>query len=259
MNRDELKHSGLLDQYVLGLLGPERSGEVEQMIAEDPFLQQEVDRLRKELTAYADFHDIAPPPSGRGPRTAEEFQDLDHEMITAMVEHNHSLNIWRYVLLAVCLLLIGTSGYLFRLKEEYRGDLVTERALRAQDHASYETDLYSIEQGLTASGVDSLTTVEGSLSTGGQVHVHFLSWARVALLDLTDAPPPAEGHVYVIYPASDTEFAPHQQVVRTDEIQNLRTVRLSADDNQIRIYDWDSTKSAEPNYGDKPLSVILLP
>ena len=66
-----------------------------------------------------------------------------------MMEHNHTLNIWRYVLMAACLLLIGVAGYLFRLKEEIRGQLVTERALHAQDEASYHRDMLRGREALT--------------------------------------------------------------------------------------------------------------
>ena len=67
MSREELKRSGLLDQYVLGLLDPERAAEVERMLEGDPLLVQEVDRLRQDLNSYADARSIGPP-GRRSPR-----------------------------------------------------------------------------------------------------------------------------------------------------------------------------------------------
>ncbi|THH37531.1 hypothetical protein [Neolewinella litorea] len=259
MNREELKRSGLLDQYVLGLLEPERNAEVEQMIAEDPFLAQEVDRLRDDLNAYADARDITPPPSGRTPRTAQEFQDLDHEMITAMMEHNHTLNIWRYVLIGVCLLLIGVSGFLFRLKEEIRSDLVTERSLHAQDEASYRMDLENNRAALEAyvSNWDSLKTVNRSLDTGS-VQVHLLPWAGVMLVDLTNMAAPAPGWAYYIYPASARSVTGPPEIVTAHEIGNLHAVELSDKFDHLRIYQWETGHAAKPKSGEEPITVIPL-
>lgn len=227
------------------------------MIAEDPQLQQEVNRLRQELNDYADAYDIAPPPSGRGPRTPEEFQDLDHEMINAMVERNHTLNIWRYVLLAACLLLIGVSGYLFRLKEEFRADLITERALHAQDAANHQLELADTRE-LAHDHVDSLTTLTKAVA-GGAVRVHFLPWARVALVDLAGAPPPPTGHSYFIYTAGKGHLSSMASVVMPEEQENWRTIRLTDNQREIRIYDWETAKATEPKYEDSALAVILLP
>ncbi len=258
MNRDELKQSGLLDQYVLGLLGPERNSEVEQLMEEDPFLAQEVERLRKELNSYVDSYDIAPPPSGRGPRTAQEFQDLDHEMITAMVERNHSLNLWRYVLLAVCLVLIGLSGYLFRLKEGHRGDLVTEQALRAQDHASHQLELRRRSAAALQVSDDSMSTHRFRFHNA-EIRTYFLPWAGIALLDLNDVPRPAAGHDYYLFPASEREMGTLPEVIHADDSERWRTVQLTENQDRIRIYDWDMAAHTEPKYSDQPDLVILLP
>lgn len=259
MNREELKRSGMLDQYVLGLLGPERNAEVEQMIAEDPFLAQEVDRLRKDLNAYADARDITPPPGGRTPRTAQEFLDLDHEMITSMMEHNHTLNIWRYVLLGICLLLIGVSGYLFRLKEEYRAELVTERSLHAQDEASYRMDLENNRAALEAyvNNWDSLETLSQRVDTGS-VQVHLLPWAGVVLMDLSNMTPPAPGHAYYIFGASDRQVNGPAEVVTASDAHNLHAVELSDGLDQVRIYYWPTGRDAKPKSEESPVTVVAL-
>ena len=91
MTRDEIKKSGLLDQYVLGLTTPEQTKLVERLMQEDPFLAEEIERLRDTLFQYADIQDIGPPSGGRKPRTMEDFHSLDHEIILEMTERNHSL------------------------------------------------------------------------------------------------------------------------------------------------------------------------
>ena len=233
MSREELKRSGLLDQYVLGLLDPERSAEVEELMEGDPFLSQEVERLRQDLDSYADARNIAPPADGRAPRTAEDFHDLDHEMITAMMERNHTLNIWRYVLIAACLLLIGLSGYLFRLKENARGELVTERARRAQDEASYQQDLVRNRVAIEAAvgNWEDMQSFEEAVDTG-TLHVHLLAGAGVALVDLSDIPRLGDHEAYYVYGGAGA--AP--EIVNARQQDGLLVVKLEEGTSLLRIY-----------------------
>ncbi len=260
MTRDELKRSGLLDQYVLGLLGPEQSAEVERMMEEDPFLQQEVHRLRGELNSYADSRNIGPPPTGRTLRTAEEFQDLDHEMITAMMERNHTLNIWRYVLVAVCFLLIGISGYLFRLKEDAQVMLVRERALHAQDDASHRLDMERSREAIEAAtgNWDNLKSFEQPMDTG-TLRVHLLPGAAMALVDLSDVPPPPHGHAYYIFTGADSRQALQPEIVTPRKLGGLYAVKLIEDDPQLRIYQWAIGRTAPPTARDSAIVQLPLP
>ena len=255
MSREELKRSGLLDQYVLGLLDPERSAEVERLLAEDPLLDAEANRLRRELNSYADARDILPPADGRPPRTMEDFHDLDHEMITAMMERNHTLNIWRYVLIACCLLLIGLSGYLFRLKENVRGELVTERAVHAQDELSYRQDLQRSRAAIeTAAGNwDELQSYEEQLDSGA-LHVHVLAGAGVALVDLSDLPLLAAGQAYYIFGG---EEGPEE--VQARQQGGLSVIRLKGDTPVLRVYQRTLGQHGAPEDGESPLIVIALP
>ncbi|PPK84607.1 hypothetical protein CLV84_3769 [Neolewinella xylanilytica] len=258
-NREELKRSGLLDQYVLGLLDHERTEEVERMIEEDPELAREVARIRKDLNAYADLKDIGPPPGERTPRTAEEFRDLDHEVITAMMEHNHTLNIWRYVLMAACLILIGVAGYLFRLKEELRSDLVTERALHAQDEASHLRDM---ERGRAAlinanSDWENLTSYNRPVDTG-TLHIHVMEGAGIALVDLSDIKPPGPGQAYYLYSGSLSGLS-EPEIVTGRQLNGLYVIPFHDADPVLRIYEWEAGREAPPVVEDQALAVIELP
>ncbi len=260
MTRDELKRSGLLDQYVLGLLGPEQSAEVEQLMGEDPFLQQEVDRLRGELDAYADSRNIGPPPAGRTPRTAEEFQDLDHEMITSMMERNHTLNIWRYVLIAACFLLIGTGGYLFRLKEDAQAMLVRERALHAQDDTSHRLDMERSREAFEAAtgDWDNLKSFERPMDTG-ILRVHLLPGVAMALVDLSDVPPPPHGHAYYIFTGADSHQALRPEIVTPRKLSGLYAIKLAEEDPQLRIYQWAIGRTSPPTPRDSAIVQLPLP
>ena len=256
MTREELKRSGLLDQYVLGLLGPEQDEQVAQLIEGDPILEKEVERLRVELNNYADMRSIGQPASGRARRTAQDFQDLDHEMITAMMERNHTLSIWRYTLVAVCLLLIGVSGYLFRLKENLRGELITERALHAQDQAAFEQDLVRNRAAFEATVTDweDVRTYQQAVDSG-TAHVHLLAGADLALVDFSDLPPLASGQAYYLYGgAAGAELIE----VGADQLGELLPVSTTEGATHLRLYRWERGRTRGPDAGEQPLALFEL-
>ena len=138
MDRESLKKSGLLEQYVLGLTNRKESIIVERALKEDPEVMKDYQKLRGELDDYVGKNGMDVPEDGRPQRTARDFEELDNEMMTAIIDRAHNLLIWRYVLGAVCRLLLCLSGYLFRLSESYRHATVTEKAMHAQDNNNHE-------------------------------------------------------------------------------------------------------------------------
>lgn len=259
MDREELKKSGLLDQYVLGLLSTDQAAEVETLIRQDPQLEGEVKRLRRDLNAYADAKQIGPPPRGRTQRTAADFQDLDHEMITAMMERNHSLNIWRYVLVAACLLLIALSGFLFRLGEQARGELVTERALHAQNVAANRHDLHRSRLAIeaTAAHWKEVSTVSGPVDSG-TVHIHLLRGAGVAMVDFSDVPPPPSGQAYYLAGGLNTEGEEDPIEITHHDMSGLVPVRVDEHHGRLSVYRWATGYRGERPKTDLPLLAIEL-
>jgi hypothetical protein len=260
MTREELKKSGLLDQYVLGLLGPEQAGEVERMLDGDPMLEAEVERLRRELNAYADARNIGPPPGGRTVRTARDFQDLDHEMITAMMERNHTLNIWRYVLVAICLLLVGLAGYLFRIKENYRGQLLREEALHAQDAVVYEFEMERSQEAVW----DSLRNWHGfrlleERLDSGTLRVHLPSNGKVALVDLSGVPAPKPDMAYYLFVGEPNGESEPVIVGRGQGEQGLHALSLHHGARYLRIYEWEAGLADYPVSSSRPVAELELP
>lgn len=256
MDKNELRRSGLLDQYVLGLLGPEQSAEVERLIEKDPELSQQVKELRGELVDYADRRNIGPPPSGRAPRTAQDFQDLDHEMITAMMERNHSLNVWRYVLVGFSLLLIGLAGYLFRLKENYRSELVTERSLRAQVTEDYRSELEGSRVGTPLQRWKGAFAVTENLALG-TLAVHVAPNSRTVLLDLLGMSPPAGDSVLVVY-AESLDNPPLARFTAADWPDRLTVLATDSKVHELHIFLWPAERTRHPEAPDEPLAVINL-
>ncbi len=61
MDKEKIINSGLIEQYVLGLVSPEEQAQVEQCAEKFPEVQTEIDALRKALESYARQHAIPPP------------------------------------------------------------------------------------------------------------------------------------------------------------------------------------------------------
>lgn len=240
MTRDELKQSGLLDQYVLGLTTTETTELIDRMRTEDPFVQQEIDRLRGELDAYADALNFAPPAGGVQQRSVEEFLELDHEMILAITERNHTLSIWRYGLVAACVALMVACGYLFRLKENYKQELVHEQSLHAQDNRAHEKQAL-----LDQMEIRGVTTALTPLDSGDTVSIHQLVGTDQLLVDLSQLTPPPAGHSYFVFTGTRHDGEPAREV-RSSQLTDLFPVQYEDDDAILRIYRWKEGKQLLP-------------
>ena len=150
-----------------------------------------------------------------------------------MTERNHSLNVWRYGLIATCLLLLGLSGYLFRVKEGYRADLLSEQARHAQDNQSHDRRMSAVEE-LVIEG--DLVPVTDS-SAFGRVRVHLPRQGHTALVDISRATPPPPGTAYYLFAGRERDDEPAVPVPH-EEFGDLHAVHLEAGDEVIRIYRW---------------------
>lgn len=182
MDRDTLKKSGLLEQYALGLTNRRENEIVEAALANSEEVREDLSKLRKQFDSYAETQGTAAPNDGRPQRPQEEFEDLDHEMILALIDRNYTLSIWRYVLGGLVLLLIGLTGFLFRQNQQATSDLINEKALHAQDDQSYAQQLRKVQEETarwSAIGVKTVTTPHGPIL------VHQSPARGVAFIDLS--------------------------------------------------------------------------
>lgn len=232
ITRESLKKSGLLEQYVLGLTSREQNKMVEAFLEENPESKQDVDALREQLSSYVDEHDLIAPKDGRISRTADDFADLDHEMILEMMERNHSLSIWRYALGAACLLLLGLSGYLFRLNENHKFDLLEERARHAQDDTSHELRVKKLESSLIDwSALQTVTTYVGA----GTIQLHYFPGDDQMILDLShlELPKDSGDLLYYVYVGSGDDRKLALKILPANG-HHLHALQVGG--NQIQVY-----------------------
>ncbi len=233
MDRESLKNSGLLEQYILGLTSRKESLLVERTLAENPEAREDYDNLRRELDDYALSKGMSAPLQGGEARTAADYEDLDHEMILAMTERNHSLVIWRYGLIAACLFLLCLSGYLFRMNETNRSEVVTEKAHHAQDNNAHEQALKHLEE-MTPNWSE-LRTIKTS-SAHGTVILHYLDHHKLVFLDLSHTHTLSEEDAYFVFMGQGKGEA--DMVIPLGHQLNLHPVILPKGVDELKVFKW---------------------
>ena len=152
---------------------------------------------------------------------------------------------------------MGLSGYLFRLKENLRGELVTERALHAQDEASHRQDRVRNRAAIqTAVGNwDNLQSIEQAVDTG-VLHVHLLAGAGVALVDLSDLAILEAGEAYYIF--GGRAGAP-PEVVTARQQGELSVIKVGKPAASLRVYRQALDRGEPPGEAEPPLTTVELP
>lgn len=232
MDRENLKKSGLLEQYILGLTSREESLLVERTLEKHPEAREDYEKLRQEFDAYTLSNGLPVPLEGREVRTAADYENLDHEMILSMAKRNHSLVIWRYCLMAACLLLLCLLGYLFRLTTSSRTEIATEKAHHAQDNNAHEQALRHLQE--QAPHWSELKMVKASTAEG-TVILHYLDAQNPVLLDFSHAQPLSEDEGYFVVSEGDEEAA---LIVRAGHQIGLHPISLSKNVDKLKIFRW---------------------
>lgn len=238
MDHESLKNSGLLEQYALGLTSRKETLAVEEILKNSPEARAELEMVKKNFNNYVEDQGFSGPADGRSRRTIEEYEDLDHEMIMAMMDRNHLLNIWRFALGIVVLLLIGLSGFLFRSNQVMNAKLTNEKALHAQDDYANELRLKDLSEQLPTTEEWSAMRTETAPATEGQVLLHFLDDKDLLFLDLSHAAPLPEDYAYYVFLESVDDDKEPALVITAAEQLELHPISLSQQPGQLRIFRW---------------------
>lgn len=240
MDQQDLERRELLQKYVLGLTDREQTERIQTILRDDPASRKDLAYLREQLSSYADSHNIVKPLSNRPLRGQEDFDDLDHEMIMAMTERNHSLIIWRYALGAACLLLLFLCGYLFRQNQTNRAELVVEKARHAQDDESHQLRIKDLKEDATVDWAGLHT--EDHPTAVGNILVHHLDNEQTALLDFSHLQTPEEGFAYYLFAKEADEDKPGLMLT-SDRLAELFPISLPT--KTLRLYLW--RKNEQPS------------
>jgi hypothetical protein len=253
MNREDLKKSGLLEQYVLGLTSRKESLMVQEILEADPEAKKDFEKLRKELDVYVVDQGLQVPDDGRSPRSQEDFEDLDYEVIMQMTARNHSLVKWRYGLGALCLFLLCLCGFLFRLSQNNHSDLITEKAKHAQDQTSHHV---ALEHALGNTPEWNDVVTRKTTASNGVVLLHHLENQHVAFLDLSHCDTISARHAYYVFFDGQMNEEPVLIISGGDRI-GLHPVMLKKETSSVHIFSGEISHESSVDGAEKTLIAEL--
>lgn len=193
MKPNHIHDNGLLEQYLLGLTSLEESMAVEEYLARNPQARQELDHLRGQLGLYLEDVGVN---EVMGHERAVPQETQFRQQISYLLSRNHRLASFRTGLIALCLLLFGTSFYFYDQSRDHHSAHIAEKARHVQDDHLHAQEM----EHLAAEIVhwDSLHTVVAS-SEHGNLQLHYLMADSMVLLDLSHLQGPASGYAYHVH------------------------------------------------------------
>lgn len=251
MNRESLKNSGLLEQYVLGLTSREESRLVEQVLEDDPLAQQDYEELLREMEGLIEAQGLGTPDGNRSPRSIEEFEALDYEVAVEISRENHALSVWRYALGAITLLLILMCGYLYRMYADQRSELLTEKALHAQDRNSYQLKIKHSDSGNPDWKALETTKAE---AVNGVVLLHHLKDQNLILLDLSHTDTLEDGFSYYVYVGEESKA---RLVIPREDRFHLHPISIEHDEETLKIFIWEEGQASPDQKLEKDMIADL--
>jgi len=260
MDRESLKKHGLLEQYLLGLTSREETEAVEEYLASDPEAQRDLEFLRGQLGIYLDDPSVSGNFEAPAYKSAVHRDSSEQEhMMQYLLGRNQRLNVVRAVLGVVCLLLLGSTVYLYQQSRQLAADLLTEKARHVQDDHFHENTLRELE--LNTVSLDSMNTVVAT-SLRGPIQLHYLTTDSIILLDLSHLSPPDSGFAYHIHLQEDSEER-SRYIINGEELNTLYPISNIADRLKV-IYGYGpettnpaATPTAPELILNKPLAAAI--
>ena len=242
MKKDEIISSGLLEQYVLGLVSPQEKEVVERCAERYPEVKKQLLDMQKSIEEYALAHAIEPPPSLRK-TVLDAVKNSPNAPIDASTPPYEApvIKVWPkwigWAASAAAVVIFGLSIWCLMLYGEQRRAAEQMAVLSGQVEA-LQRDYISLRQKNQA--VESEYVV---LKDNDTHHVHMRAsntsptsmavvyWNpahRDALINVADLPKPPHGHQYQVWADVNGQ---HYDMGLLDTIPD--TTRL----NKLRFFD----------------------
>lgn len=202
--------SGVLEEYILGILTPEAAAEVEQNARLYPAIKQELDAIEKALQQFALSFAKTPPPG-----TLENIlQRIDTPMPTAAAGAAASTSLWsrlkpknlsRFLAIGMTVkFLLAATGLCFlyfqNQKLHNRFETKQEQLLQAQSTCDSTASMLQKEiKFLKDIGTRPVALAGTPLAPQALAAVHFNSKDRKAYLTNVDLPAPPAGKQYQLW------------------------------------------------------------
>ncbi len=120
MDIREVRESGLLEQYVLGLLSEVEQKQVESYLSEYPELKSDIFSIQGALQKYAETYGIQPKPLLEG-KILEEIRSrggITNNSAIGDKTKSNNINLWSGLTVLLGLVALGTLWYSYKLIDE---------------------------------------------------------------------------------------------------------------------------------------------
>lgn len=216
MNLEEYISSGIIENYVLGLVSPEESQQVDDLAAAHPEIMKAIESYRKTMEVFADLHAVQPPAQLKsGVMTAIREQKTKHPEsiapITSIPQPNVlllSLNRWKKLAAAAVIFLIASialNGIFIGKYRQYKGRYdvlaLNQKQLFTQNQ-TLQTSVEHLQQSMHVIMDPSMKPVlmEGVTAHPGMLAtVYWDPQTRHAYLGNTNLPAPPSGKSYQLW------------------------------------------------------------
>lgn len=249
MDRDSLHKDGLLEQYLLGLTSREETQAIEEYLKTDPQARADLEHLRGQLGVYLDKQGIDGKEGGIPPTSSESVDD--QEVLSYLLQRNQRLNIIRYLLLGLCLLLLGAAVYFYRSSKVSQAELRSEKARHVQDGHRHKAALRELDRKTVH--LDSMQTIVAP-TEAGNLQLFYLPADSVVLIDLSHLESPEDGYAYHLHTRGEHTETP-RYVVAGNTVHDL--FPLKRNHAHLKVLYGPEHKSAETE-GVVPVLVAEL-
>lgn len=211
MNIKQYIETGILDNYVLGLVTESERAEVEQYAKQYPEIQQELDAIENALADYAQLHEVAPPAHLKA-KVLEEIDRLSMTTSSTATPPIHtSANRGLLGLLGLLFLLsAGAAFYFYGQSKSVEENLSNQNKALQDDLEDCETRAANLERQnqclndlinfMNEDDAAEVTKMNSTDDTATPIAaVYWNPTTEEAFVDVGKLPEPPEGHQYQLW------------------------------------------------------------
>ncbi|MEM9849279.1 MAG: anti-sigma factor [Bacteroidota bacterium] len=236
--QDKILNSGMLEQYVLGLLEAEEMAEVESYMEKYPELKQHVESVQEVMEQVLLQNGIAPPPHMRD-QILSSIDELERKQPNNPPKTSRSsLRIMPLLAsLAALGLVVLSFGFFQRLQQKSNDyKLLSERYENLQKGCEAKKAIAEAERDFLMKPTTRAITLSGSPSTkapDAHVIVHFNEAEQAALLNVVNLPEVPKDKTYQLW----ADVAGHMESMGTFDGTSLalQTVDFLDNANSLNI------------------------
>ncbi len=235
-DKDKILESGMLEQYVLGLLSPIERRQIEGYVKQYPELRQHIQVLQDTMEAIAKQHSIEPP-DGLKRDILAEIDKLE-EPVTTAVDRSSStfMRRFRIAIWSVAAVLLGAFGamaIIFYLeKSDLQEELEAQQAafaLLREDCATLQAYHENVEQQLQfvqnpATEHVHLRGFEDGLAPEALAVVYWNEHEQGAYLNIVNLPEPPPGKQYQLWADVEGEMIDMGVFDMTTQLQQMKFI-----------------------------------